>query len=510
MVKKLNLTPVRKAELKKNVLNALEHGQPKAKKVFKLITAPKAIIKPLAVKPLAIKPAIATVQKPINSLIDLTVKKPVIIKKPIIKKNASAGKKLAAKKSAVSKKISAKEPLKLEIKKLTSSVKTAQTKPTLDSFKINWDSFNSGKEKKPLFKPFSLAKQPVQTSRHWEKAIDKKEDSLEKLFQKTNKALAAKNDPWSAIPVKPLKAGRKFKINWWRLVIISVVALILVLLFDVVGIYKLGFKDSFSYQVAKAFMLPAGQVSGANISLADYYDDLRLLPASLTQKREGLPDLSKWQDMSDKVFYRLAANALVRQRLASYKKPVIEETVNQQINSLISQSGSAQAIEKTVKDFYGLNLAQFKSKILWPMLEREALQEIIISDDSVALTKAAKDKANNVLQMALNKEVDFATLAAQSSDDEATVNIGGDLGWVVKGQLDPRWEDSLFSVATGTVYDQLITSKFGYHIVKVEQKLTDKDTGQQSIKLRHILIKVDVNQYIKDELDRVGVKKYVR
>src|SRR3989339_846543 len=116
MAKRPNLTPVRKAELKKEILEALEQNQPKAKKAFRPAVAPKAIIKPLAVRPLAVKPAITTTK---SALVKVApVKKPVTMKKPEIKK-AAVDKKSADKndKKSVAKTI-AKEPLKPEVKKI--------------------------------------------------------------------------------------------------------------------------------------------------------------------------------------------------------------------------------------------------------------------------------------------------------------------------------------------------------------------------------------------------------
>jgi parvulin-like peptidyl-prolyl isomerase len=68
----------------------------------------------------------------------------------------------------------------------------------------------------------------------------------------------------------------------------------------------------------------------------------------------------------------------------------------------------------------------------------------------------------------------------------------------------------IFNTATGTVVKQVVKSRFGFHIIKVDQKLVDKATGAVSVKLRHILIKVDVDKYIKSLLDNSRLMRYVR
>ncbi len=310
---------------------------------------------------------------------------------------------------------------------------------------------------------------------------------------------------------KELKNKKTLITNrWLRLAITLLLALILVISFDILGIYKFKFKDPFSYQIMKAFNLPAGTINGSKLLLSDYYADLKFLSSAIAKKREGLPDLSAFSDISDKVFYRQVANILVRQKLAEYGKRVSNDFLNQQINVLINQSGGVKQAESTINIIYGLKLSQFKEMILRPLIEREILQEVIANDESLEINKKAKEKAEMVLKIALTEGVDFNTLASQYTDDEIGVNTGGDLGWAMKGQLDSSWEGEIFALPEGSVLPKVVKNKFGYHIVKVEKKLSDPDTGKESVKLRHILIKVDVDKYIKELLDQATIKKYIK
>jgi hypothetical protein len=234
------------------------------------------------------------------------------------------------------------------------------------------------------------------------------------------------------------------------------------------------------------------------------------LATALAKKREGLPDLSQFNDISDKVFYRQAANILVSRKLASYGKSVSDQFLNGQINLLITQAGGLKDAEAMIYNIYGLKLVQFKEMILRPLTEKEFLQEEVVNDQSLEINKQAKEKAETILQLVLAPGSDFNALASQYTEDEVGINTGGDLGWAMKGQLDPRWEEDLFTLPEGRILDRVIVSKFGYHVVKVEKKAVDNDTGRESIKLRHILIKVDIDKYIKEMLDEATVIKYVK
>lgn len=337
-----------------------------------------------------------------------------------------------------------------------------------------------------------------------------KEESLETLFKKPKTwAGAVKLHKANEFEEPKEKKPHRF----WKILVFAILVVVLVLVVDLVGIYRFNFRDPVSYQVAKILNLPAGSINGQTISLVDYYNDTKLLSVALAQKREGV-DVSLWTDNSNKIFYRLAAEQAMADQLKKYNKPVTDKDLDDNITALITQAGSREQAEAMVQKNWNLTLDQFKDKVLRPVMMREYLREAIISDESLPITATAKAKAQTVLQLALATSSatssDFAVLAKQYTDDEAGVNTGGEFGWVVKGQLDPQWEGALFALPANTVYNQLVKSRYGYHVIKVESKLKDKTTGQESIKLRHILIEVDVDQYIKSLLDQASIKRYVK
>jgi len=375
----------------------------------------------------------------------------------------------------------------------------------------------------PIAKKFGF-RQPRPSVRAWEKMPSEK--SLETLFTKPS---APKKLPWQLTEPKkkvtePSYGGIGQLKNFRQTIgsaptkrhlllkLLGLVVLLaaLVLAVDILGLYFWSFRDPVSLQVAGTLQLPAGSVNSQTINLAQYLGDLKLLSQPLYQQREGLINYSGKSDVSDQVFYRLAAEKVVEQKLRDYNKTVTSSDVDNQMNLLLQQTSGQDQAEKIISNLYGLNLAQFRDKILLPMMEREVLLSALINDEFQPITKTAKDRADEVLKSALASSTNFEALAKQYSDDETTVNTGGDLGWAVKGQLDPSWEDLIFNTATGTVVKQVVKSRFGFHVIKVDQKLVDKATGAVSVKLRHILIKVDVDKYIKDLLDTSRLVKYVR
>jgi parvulin-like peptidyl-prolyl isomerase len=98
-----------------------------------------------------------------------------------------------------------------------------------------------------------------------------------------------------------------------------------------------------------------------------------------------------------------------------------------------------QVTESDVADYYHDNLASYTV----PAAAHAAVIMFAIPagapDDAV---HGIEERAARIRQLATAKSpaADFAALAAQYSDDSDTRTQGGDIGWIVEGQDNPRWE----------------------------------------------------------------------
>lgn len=103
-------------------------------------------------------------------------------------------------------------------------------------------------------------------------------------------------------------------------------------------------------------------------------------------------------------------------------------------------------------------------------------------------SKVNRSKAEDVLKRVRAGE-DFAKLAKEFSTDPGSKDKGGDLGWFGHGQMVPEFEQAAFALKPGQVSD-LVQTKFGYHIIKVDERKIETKDGkpEEQIHARHILI----------------------
>ena len=121
----------------------------------------------------------------------------------------------------------------------------------------------------------------------------------------------------------------------------------------------------------------------------------------------------------------------------------------------------ATVSDEEIQNDYNQNLARYKTE------DRSHVAQILfktvgMTDSQVVeLQKKAEDVAKKA-----KAGGDFAALAKQYSEDDATKEKGGDLGWIVHGQTVPEFEAAAFRLPKGSTSD-VIKTPYGLLVIKV-------------------------------------------
>ncbi len=182
-----------------------------------------------------------------------------------------------------------------------------------------------------------------------------------------------------------------------------------------------------------------------------------------------------------------------------------DENLDMFINyKLKIREAEALGLDKT-EEFY-LEFESFKENLKAPFLIKNSLEEgelrkaytrmqEVVRASHILLQfppKATKDDSLIVLKMALKLRDQIQNgenineLAVEHSDDPSARINKGDLGYFTALQMVQPFEDAAFTLSPGQVSDPVLTN-FGYHIIKVQDRLTNPG----NVKVSHILVRID-------------------
>jgi len=143
----------------------------------------------------------------------------------------------------------------------------------------------------------------------------------------------------------------------------------------------------------------------------------------------------------------------------------------------------------------------------------EDIQKYIAEHPELNTEETKKAKAAEVLQRLKNGE-DFAALAKEFSEDPGSKDKGGLYEGVTEGSgFDKDFEAAALALQPGQFTQELVSTPFGFHIIKLERKGEAKDqTGQvkQSYDVRHILFSTMVKDPENPMARELPVKEYVK
>jgi len=114
-------------------------------------------------------------------------------------------------------------------------------------------------------------------------------------------------------------------------------------------------------------------------------------------------------------------------------------------------------------------------------------------------TKEALDRARakaESLLVEIRRGADFEQVARRESQDSASREQGGDLGWNRRNELVPEFEQMMFALQPGQV-SPVVFTPYGYHIIRVDR------SKPAEVKARHILIKP---QYVPEDTVRARAR----
>lgn len=237
----------------------------------------------------------------------------------------------------------------------------------------------------------------------------------------------------------------------------------------------------------------------------------------------------------DKIVHELIVKSLIDEEIAKRNITATDEDVQNELKTIIDKVGSKEELNRILKQREVSNAqftedlkTQIKIKKLVDSIEKIKISDsdaekyynthknefthgeqvrashILISANMIELIhqfkeknpdmepaelnqkieekiKAQKVKAEAVLAEVKKNPENFEKIAQKESDDKASGERGGELGFFTKEAMVPEFSKAAFSMKPNTISD-LVQSPYGYHIIKVTDRMESGTTPFVKVK----------------------------
>ncbi|MDP2684713.1 MAG: peptidylprolyl isomerase [bacterium] len=298
--------------------------------------------------------------------------------------------------------------------------------------------------------------------------------------------------------------NNKNKENYTPKVIAGVVVGLIILFILLVIVMGVGmYKFNWSNQLTRLLPFPAAMVDGKLISYNDYQNDIDTLDFFYNAQSDSIGSVPSNDYLQKTVISRMIRENYLAQYAKKQSLTVTQDEINTEYQVLVTQAGSEEQVNEQLLSLYNWTSDQFKAKVLEPFLIRSKVQDYIVSEDSTP-----KSTADEVLSKIRNEEITFAEAAAEYSED-VTADSGGELGYFTRGQMVPEFEAAVLALEVGEISD-VVKTDYGYHIIKLIEKIEATDDTAEQINAAHILIKTtDIDEWANEQLADVMIRLFV-
>ena len=201
----------------------------------------------------------------------------------------------------------------------------------------------------------------------------------------------------------------------------------------------------------------------------------------------------------DKVGSKEELNSILKQRGVSNAKFTEDIKTQIKIKKLVNSVQKINITDSDTKKYYDSHKKEFSHG------EQVRASHILISANTIELIQQIKAKNPNIEPAELNQQIEntvneqrakaekilaevkqnpenFAQIAQKVSDDKGSAERGGELGFFSKEAMVPEFSNAAFSMKPNTVSQELVQSPYGYHIIKVTDRMEAGSTPYEKVK----------------------------
>ncbi|MCX6743549.1 MAG: peptidylprolyl isomerase, partial [Candidatus Parcubacteria bacterium] len=180
-------------------------------------------------------------------------------------------------------------------------------------------------------------------------------------------------------------------------------------------------------------------------------------------------------------------------------EPLVQTTKEGSNYRVIVELAGIKDVQQAIKMIGETPLLEFKEKVEGPgtlTAEQKAEME--------KYNKDAKAKADSIFDEVQNSPDQFAQIAKEKSEDTATKDNGGDIGYIEDGGAHSEFFKAITEIGKGEIYSQVVENSEGYNIIK-----RGETKEELKVKANHILICFKGAQSCDKDTSKEDAKKKI-
>lgn len=224
-------------------------------------------------------------------------------------------------------------------------------------------------------------------------------------------------------------------------------------------------------------------------------------------KKSGLTE----EQFRQRIKEQLMVMQLIEREVKSKISPPTDAEVQQLFDTLQKiNAGEKPNTQNPDQDKQLLGLAQALKRMSEETVRARHIL-IRVEKNATLKEKSAALKKIKDIQEKIKNGADFAEMAKQFSEDPASAQRGGDLGYFSRGDMVPEFEKVAFSLEIGKVSEPVLTD-FGYHLIKVEEKRAARKITLNDVKneLQEIVYRQKMAKAYEDWLKNLKAKATIK
>lgn len=292
----------------------------------------------------------------------------------------------------------------------------------------------------------------------------------------------------------------KYKIAWYSLIIIGIVAAALLIVTSLM-LYRWQNTSDFAYRITQVVPFPVARVEGEFVSYEDYLFELRHNVHYLVEQEQVdfNENPSQLIGTRQEALNKVKEAVILEQTARENGITVSEEEIDQQI-AILTSGGSVGGIDQAetyIREYFDWNLEDWRRSLRDQILKQKVTP--ILDSDARERAQAALDD--------LNAGASFEDVAEEHSDDLVTNTGGGELRPIerINEEFPPEFITAVFALGEGETSD-FVQTPFGIHIIRHLETVSEDE-----VRVAHVFIQYkNIDQVLDQQVEDLQTSDYIQ